>query len=70
MKLGEMVDKLTIANMRVWALEQEIHDLKQSKNISQEEIQSKIGLLTEFNNQRQSLVERLNRGASQMLLGS
>mgnify|MGYP005832379425 CR=1 FL=1 len=60
--IGDLIDKLTIANLRLWMLEdnrREFCNTSQSK--TEDEIKTFLNKISETNKERNSLIDQINR---------
>ncbi len=59
--IGDLIDKLTIANIRLWHLEDEKRDYSNSKkSLTEEEVKSLLHKINQTNKERNSLIDQIN----------
>ncbi len=59
--LGDMIDKLTIANIRLWKLEDSRRDFCQTdESKSEEEVKTFLNKISATNKERNSLIDEIN----------
>lgn len=59
--IGDMVDKLTIANIRLWMLEDTRREYcNTSKSLTEEEIKEFLNKISETNRERNNLIDQIN----------
>lgn len=59
--VGDMVDKLTIANIRLWMLEDKRREYcNASESLTEEEIKQFLNKISETNRERNNLIDQIN----------
>jgi methyl-accepting chemotaxis protein len=61
--IANLIDKLTICNIRIWMAE----DIKRNKNASDEEIAKATKLTNIANQQRNDLIQEIDEGLNKMV---
>lgn len=61
--IGNLIDKLTIANLRIWNAE----DKKRDKNVSDKEIADATRVTNIVNSQRNDLIQEIDERLNQMV---
>lgn len=62
--LGNLIDKLAIANLRIWAAE----DIKRKKNASDKEIANACRITNVANSQRNDLIQEIDELVNHMVV--
>lgn len=57
--IGELIDKLTIVNLKLWHTEEKINELKES-NVPATEIEVHFDRVVGFNKQRADIIMSIN----------
>lgn len=58
--IGELIDKLCIANLKIWHLEEEIKRLRDQEEGTEEEILNLCEIVVSLNKLRNDLVDSIN----------
>lgn len=58
--VGELIDRLTITNLKLWFVQQWIHDTSEGAPFTNEEALENIEKLAELNLQRSALVQEID----------